>query len=57
MAIVQDEVFGPFVVIAPFHEESEAIKRANTREMSFVKTDAPNPKTVLFARLIASDSS
>ena len=30
MAIVQDEVFGPFVVIAPFHEESEAIKRANS---------------------------
>jgi aldehyde dehydrogenase (NAD+) len=34
MAIVQDEVFGPFVVIAPFHEESEAIKRANSTALT-----------------------
>lgn len=30
MKIVQDEVFGPFVVIAPFKEEAEVIERANS---------------------------
>ncbi|KXG49754.1 Aldehyde/histidinol dehydrogenase [Penicillium griseofulvum] len=30
MTIVQDEIFGPFVVIAPFREEAEAIERANS---------------------------
>ncbi|KAL3480892.1 aldehyde dehydrogenase [Aspergillus californicus] len=29
MTIARDEVFGPFVTIAPFHDEAEVIERAN----------------------------